>query len=118
MYVSPGRGETEVDFYNLLRTSNQYKLPEYTTAFLLARNIELEFSGVDEKTVASTMSRMSHFSGGGGFLFFHASASVTSTKQTSDVQVKRTANGMKINIPGAQIIGYYTETLPRFPVNQ
>ena len=118
-FVSPGRHFKEADFYNeLSRSDVKYKLPEYTTGFLLARKVELEFSGLDSQTVTSTMSEMSHKSGGGGFFCFHASASETKTKQTSHVQVQRTANGMKISIPGAQIIGYYTEVLPRFPLTQ
>ena len=118
-YVSPGRELTETQFYDEV-TSDQthYKLPEYTTGFLLARNIELEFKKLDSETVSSFMSEMSHTGGSGGFLFFHAGASVTKTKQTSHVQVQKTASGMKIKIPGAQVIGYYTETLPRFPIEQ
>ena len=112
-------GFTELGFYNVLSNDNkQYKLPEYTTGFLLARNIELEFSGVDAETVTSTMSEMSHSSGGGGFLCFRASVSKTKTRDTSHVQVQRTANGMSIKIPGAQIIGYYTKIVPKFPLKQ
>lgn len=84
----------------------------------MARKIELEFSGLDSETVTSTMSEMSHTSGGGGFLCFRASASKTKTKDTSHVQVKRTSNGMSIKIPGAQMIGYYTQILPKFPLDQ
>ena len=32
--------------------------------------------------------------------------------------VHRTANGMAIEIPGAQIIGYYTQVMPQFPKEQ
>lgn len=118
-YVSPGRDFTETELLKeISETDIQYKLPEYTTGFLLARKIELEFSGLDSSTVTSTMNQMSSFSAGGGFLFFRASTSVTKTKRSSHVQVKRTGSGMKIAIPGAQIIGYYTQVMPRFPVNQ
>lgn len=118
-YVSPGRDFEEDEFVRKLSDASlSYKLPEYTTAFLLARKIELEFSGVDSNVVTHAMSEASHTSGGGGFFCFRASASVTKTKQTSHVQVKKTASGMSISIPGAQIIGYYTQVLPKFPLNQ
>lgn len=118
-FVSPGQGLTESILLDTLTQSNvRYKLPEYTTGFLMARKIELVFSGLDADTVTSTMSSMSHTSSGVGFLCFHASASVTKTKDTSHVSVKRTANGMSISIPGAQVIGYYTQVMPKFPLNQ
>ena len=110
---------SEASLLNTLTSGNiRYKLPEYTTGFLLARKIELVFNGLDAETVTSAMSSMSHTSGGGGFLCFHASASVTKTKDTSHVSVKRTANGMSISIPGAQAIGYFTQVVPKFPGNQ
>ena len=119
MYVSPGQSLTETQLFDrLTQSSRQYKLPEYATDFLLARNIELEFSGVDTETVTSFMSEMTHVGGSGGFLFFHAGASYTKTKQVSHVEVKKTANGMNIKIPGAQLIGYYTEVVPLFPQQQ
>lgn len=114
-YISPGK-LPEADFYKRL-TDNpnvHYKLPEYTTAFLLARNIDLEFAGLDSSTVSYAMQEQSHYEGHGGFLFFHAGVSVSKGKQTSQVTVDRTADGMRIKIPGAQIIGYYTEIVPSF----
>ena len=117
--MSPGRELSEADFYkSLVGDRYLYKLPEYPTSFLLGRNIELEFSGLDSSVVTSTMNEMSHTSGGGGFLFFHASASVTKSKSTSSVNIQRTADGMKIKVPGAQLMGYYTQVVPRFPKQQ
>ena len=49
---------------------------------------------------------------------FSAAVSVGVGKTKQSVTADRTANGMIINIPGAQIIGYYTEVLPRFPQSQ
>ncbi len=116
-FVSPGRDLTETDFYRKLTEDKvKYKLPEYPTSFLLGRNIELEFQGVDSSVVSSTMNEMSHSSGSGGFLFFHASASVTKSQTTSSLNIQKTADGMKIKIPGAQLMGYYTEVVPEFPL--
>lgn len=76
-FVSPGREFTETKFYEeLSKTHTKYKLLEYATGFLLARNIELEFSSLDKETVKSAVSHMTRSSGRGGFLFFRASYSV------------------------------------------
>lgn len=59
---------------------------------------------------------------GGGFSgtydMYSLGASVGIGKTKQSVTADRTANGMIINIPGAQVIGYYTEVLPRFPQTQ
>ena len=119
-YASPGKDMTEEDFIHEILGANgrQYRLPEYVTSFLLARDIELEFSGVDASTIRDTLDEYSHSSGSGGFLFFRASASVTKSSHWSQVTAERTANGMTIKIPGTQLIGYYTQKVPRFPLQQ
>ena len=111
---------SETDFITKVTSSNNigFMLPEYPTSFLLARNIEMEFDGIDSSVITSTMNEMSQASGHGGFLFFHASASVSKSKTTSSVNIQRTANGMKLSIPGTQMIGYYTSVLPKFPHDQ
>ena len=118
-YVAPGREMTETAFYETLEKDDEvrYLLPEYTTGFLLARNVELEFKGVDSQTVRTSISTLTEKSSSSSFLFFHASRSSTASKQSSHVEAKKTADGMKIKIPGAQLIGYYTEKLPRFPAH-
>lgn len=78
----------------------------------------MEFSGVDSEVVTSTMRKVTEASGRGGFAFFRVSASYSKTRQTSHVSVKKTTTGMSISVPGAQIIGYYTQVMPRFPQNQ
>ena len=122
-YASPGKGMTEAQFVQAISGGDgphapQYRLPEYVTSFLLARDIELEFSGVDSSTIRDTLDEYSHTSGSGGFLFFRASASVTKSNHWSQVTTRRTANGMAIKIPGTQLIGYYTEKVPKFPLHQ
>lgn len=119
-FISPGRGyQDENAYYSALTSSERrYKLPEFTTSFLLARNIELTFSGLDSSTSNYYMSRVTSSSGSGGFLFFRVQHSETKTKQVSHVVASKSASGMRIKIPGAQVIGYYTETLPKFPQDQ
>ena len=109
-------------YQQLTKQAINYKLPEFTTSFLLARNVEMEFSDLHSDMVASTMNSISHDSTSSGwrgwFLCFPLHSTTTSSQQASHVQVKRTASGMKISIPGVQMIGYYTKVLPKFPLDQ
>ena len=119
---SPGRGYSEIEFINEIngkaeRRDTMYQLPEYVTSFLLARDIELEFSKINRKTFSETVSTFSHTSAHASFFCFSASFSSSSSNYKSRSSVHRTANGMKIKMPGAQIIGYYTQILPKFPAS-
>ena len=95
-------------------------LPEYPTSFLLARNIELEYAGMDNQAVWYAMSEYSRKteSSGEGLLFFGAKKTKTKSGFSSSLGIFKTATGMKIKIPGAQILGYYTVKLSRFPSSQ
>ena len=98
-------------------------MPEYVTSFLLARNVRLEFSGMDSKTVSTALevsagvrgraglqTGYNMFAGIGGATGAKAGRRFTNTHSTSD--------GMVIEIPGAQIIAYYTHVIPQFPKEQ
>ena len=94
-------------------------LPEYVTSFLLARNVKLQFSGLDSRSVSKAMQMVA----GGSFntglpLVFDFSATVGIQRTKQSVTADCTANGMIIHIPGAQIIGYYTQVMPEFPKEQ
>ena len=95
-----------------------YLLPEYATGFLLAREIDLEFSGIDASTASHMVQTSIQSSLSIGIGPFSASASYGENHQKSSFQAKRTADGLKISIPGAQIIGYFTEIVPKFPTEQ
>ena len=117
---SPGRGLSEIEFINAINSGDGpddtlYKLPEYVTSFLLARDIELEFSNVDRSAFRNTVSSFTRFSSHVNFFCFSASYSSTRSNYNSKSSVHRTSNGMVIKIPGAQVIGYYTQKLPKFP---
>lgn len=95
-----------------------YLLPEYATSFLLARNIDLEFSGLDASTTSHILQTSVQTSVSFGFGLFSGSVSFGYNHQRSSLQAKRTADGVKISIPGAQVIGYFTEVVPKFPTDQ
>ena len=118
-YVSPGpKDEKTFREYVAGTKSNRYLMSEYVTGFLLARNIKLQFSGVDSKS-ANHMTQLSvgvKFSA--SYRMFTVSGAVGVNKLKQSMTVDRTSDGMIISIPGAQIIGYYTTVLPKFPIKQ
>ena len=123
---SPGPHLTETDFINAASGGDGpddfiYRLPEYVTSFLLAKDIELEITSKSANIFRSFMKETSysHSSSSMNFLVFSVGGSVVSSKSSSEAKsrVHRTANGFKLQIPGAQVIGYYTRVLPKFPLS-
>ena len=126
MLGSPGPHLTEADFINAASGGDGpddfiYRLPEYVTSFLLAKEIELEISSGSGNFFRTFMRETSYhrFSAALNVLFFKAGFSAESPQASSEAKTRihRTANGLKIKIPGAQLIGYYTRVLPKFPLS-
>ena len=118
-YVSPPPGsEADLRKYINGEGSHHYLLPEYVTSFLLARNVKLQFSGLDSSSVSHGMQMMAGGSVSGSYDMFGLSASVGIGKTKQSITADRTATGMIISIPGAQVIGYYTQVMPEFPRDQ
>lgn len=125
-HVSPGSLK-ESEFLEKT-TKGEYYLPQYTTGLLLAKEIEMEFSGVDKSTAASII-RSSHTSyaassssssSGWGCFSFASRSDYTSSysaqrSYSASFQASSTASGLKIAIPGVQVIGYYTQVVDKFP---
>ena len=119
VYVSPPPS-TEAELTDIIngKHKNIYLMPEYVTSFLLARNVKLQFSGLDSSSVSKAMQMVAGASITGSYKMFSFAASVGIQKGKQSVTADRTANGMVIHIPGAQIIGYYTQVMPQFPKQQ
>ena len=118
-FVSPGpKDERTFRDYVAGSKDDRYLLPEYVTSFLLARNVKLQFSGVDAKSASHLTQLMVGVSLTASYNMFSLSASVGVNKMKQTATADRTANGIILNIPGAQVIGYYTTVLPKFPVKQ
>ena len=123
---SPGPHLTEPDFINAVSGGDGpddfiYRLPEYVTSFLLAKDIELEISSKSSTLFRSFMRHTSinRYTTERNFLLFKTSTTVESRHSSSKevTRVHRTADGFKLTIPGAQVIGYYTRVLPKFPLS-
>ena len=116
VFVSPGP-MTEEQVRDAVGdlTSNRYLMVEYVSSFLLARDVKLIFSGLDSSSVSKGMQFAATAQLTGNFGLFNLDANVGINKNKQSVTADRTSTGMMITIPGAQIIGYFTNLLPRFP---
>ena len=122
-YVSPPPS-TELEFADIIngKADNSYIMPEYVTSFLLGCNITLQFSDLDSKTVSRAMqlivSKSLRASGIIEGIPFSLGEQTDLRFGRKSVTAHRTANGMIIHIPAAQVIGYYTRVVPQFPKQQ
>ena len=102
--ISGGEGPDDVS----------YRLPEFVTSFLLAKDVELE---IVSKSSALYQSFMHSSNQWNNFICFSLDSTAGSgEKHYARTRVHKTSTGMKIKIPGAQVIGYYTQKIPRFPI--
>ena len=117
-YVSP-LPSTEQQLADSIngKDDNIYVMPEYVTSFLLSRNVKLQFSGLDSKTVSTAMQFVGGISAGVGVigLPFSVNRRAEFHAGVKHMTADRTVDGMVIHIPGAQLIGYYTQVMPQFP---
>lgn len=77
----------------------------------------MEFSGLDADSKQSAMSSSfgATAKGGWGPINYGGSGSSSGAMSSSNMRVSSTADGLKVEIPGAQIIGYYCDIVPKFP---
>ena len=122
--MSPGQLPGEDKYIKTVTEPGaNYLLPEYVTGLLLSRNINLEFKGISASqsvhAVHTASSTSYSFGGSYGCGFWSASASVSGSHQSSrsmkTFSAESTSDGLRISIPGAQIVGYYTQVVPKFP---
>ncbi len=114
--VSPGEF-SEKEFVTKIQSSSEekYLLPQYVTGLLFARNVELDFQ--TESLEYSTRAVRESYSASlsGGFAFWSASFAFNHGRSHSTSRMETTATGVRVSIPGAQVIGYYTQVVPKFP---
>ena len=103
----------EEDFNNL--NHSQYLLYQYPTAFLLAKDVAMEFSGLDANVKQQALSTSFGGSAKGGWGPFNFKAEASGSTSSNNLRASSTADGLKIEIPGAQLIGYYCDVVPKFP---
>ena len=117
--MSPGPMQEDLFVQELTGKNRGYLLPQYATGLLLARNVVIEFALNSASDSYHAVRSATHSSVSGGFSigFFSASASVSygSNRQEYKAKVETSATGIRVEIPGVQLIGYYTQVVPLFP---
>ena len=123
--VSPGPFATDQKFVTAAQDSqHNYRIPHYLTGLLLARNLNLEFSGMDRQSsynfVATSLSTRGKL-GWGPITVFQGRASKPNSydrnTQDSRFEATSTETGLRVRVPGVQLIGYYTQVTPKFPIS-
>ena len=117
--VSPGP-LSEAEFVREVKssygtTNPSYLLPQYVTGLLLSRNVEVEFTTSDASTSTHAVRVASSASVSGGIGPWRASFSYSGGRSHRTMNFASTSTGLRVTIPGAQVIGYYTQVVPRFP---
>ena len=109
--VSPGP-LSEGEFVN---RAKDYLLPEYTTGFLLAKDVRMSFRGLSATahSYAVHQSLTGAFSGRYGP--FHARSILGRRRKLSSLKLSTESETLHIEVPGAQIIGYFTSVVAKFP---
>lgn len=75
----------------------------------------MEFGGLDAKTKQKALTSSFGVSSKGSFGPISFGGSTSTSGSYSNMQASSTADGLKIDIPGAQLIGYYCDVVPKFP---
>ena len=113
--ISPGE-MTENEFIKELTGANRgYLLPQYVTGLLLSRNVKIQFRGIKANTAAHAVRVLTSTRLSGGFGPWRASTSFNYARSNRQFRSESSSNGLRITIPGAQVIGYYTQVMPKFP---
>ncbi|CAI8035380.1 hypothetical protein GBAR_LOCUS19863 [Geodia barretti] len=118
--ISPGYIEGEKQYvHEITRRDSNYLLPEYVTGLLLSRNINVEFRGISASRSARAVrtASSSRFSARVGFGPWGGSVSGGKSQSSyhRTYSMESTSDGLRVSIPGAQIIGYYIQVMPEFP---
>lgn len=126
--VSPGPLEPGRYYQEVVR-SGHYLMPQFTSSFILASDVQVFFPGLgiwndtdtDDQTNNAVNILMKYtyapnLEGGyGPFSFVPADGA---TNNVHSFRVERNRGGILITVPGAQIIGYIITVIPKFPDNQ
>ena len=114
--MSPGP-LAEDDFISTVRPGvyPAFQLPQYVSGLLLSRNIEMQFDvQLDYSTQAVRESTGQLL---GGFAFWSASLPLSHGRVQRAASIESSDTGIRVSVPGVQLIGYYTQIVSRFPHN-
>lgn len=126
--VSPGPLEPGWYYQEVVR-NGRYLMPQFTSALILASDVKVYLPGLgvwndtdgDDETNNAVNILMKYtyapnLDGGyGPFSFVPADGAINNVHS---FRVERSRGGILITVPGAQVIGYITNVISKFPANQ
>ncbi|KAL8802865.1 MAG: hypothetical protein Q9182_003552 [Xanthomendoza sp. 2 TL-2023] len=114
--LSPGPEELHQYVARNLPVDPEYtQFCSYPTAFVVASNVELEFSGNTSSLESALESSSTEANVEVGYGPFALSASHRSSKSKAKTRAEATATGMRISLQAPQIISWVSELLPKLP---
>ncbi|KZL68026.1 hypothetical protein CI238_13054 [Colletotrichum incanum] len=114
--ISPGEDALKEAFNNEKNLQGEYQqFSSYPTAFVVAADIELSFSGDTTKLESAVSASSTSANLSVGYGPFAISGSHSSSKSKSRTKMESTATGCRISVEAPQIVGWVQTLLPKLP---
>ncbi|KAF5716168.1 hypothetical protein FMUND_6511 [Fusarium mundagurra] len=114
--ISPGEDVLRDAFNNGKNLTGEYQqFSSYPTAFVIAADIELSFSGDTTKLESAVSASSTQANVSVGWGPFAVSGSHSSSKSKSKTKMESTATGCRISVEAPQIVGWVQTLLPMLP---
>ncbi|KAF4339605.1 hypothetical protein FBEOM_6481 [Fusarium beomiforme] len=114
--ISPGEEALKAAFNDEKSLDGPYQqFSSYPSAFVIASDIELSFSGNTTKLESAVSSSSSSANLSVGYGPFAISGSHSSSKSKSRTKMESTATGCRISVEAPQIVGWVQTLLPELP---
>ncbi|KAF5963922.1 hypothetical protein FBULB1_13082 [Fusarium bulbicola] len=114
--ISPGEDVLEDAFDNGKNLVGEYQqFSSHPTAFVIAADIELSFSGDTTKLESAVSASSTQANVSVGWGPFAVSGSHSSSKSKSKTKMESTATGCRISVEAPQIVGWIQTLLPMLP---
>ncbi|VTT61516.1 unnamed protein product [Fusarium fujikuroi] len=114
--ISPGEDVLRDAFDNGKNLTGEYQqFSSYPTAFVIAADIELSFSGDTTKLESAVSASSTQANVSVGWGPFAVSGSHSSSKSKSKTKMESTATGCRISVEAPQIVGWVQTLLPMLP---
>ena len=126
--MSPGQLEP-LNYFHQVAESGRYLMPQYTSSLVLASNVSLFFPGLGSWRDEQDNDYNNHTNGiinmlmkyayaptlEGGYGPFALAPKGGIRKDVHNFRVERRNGGLMIRVPGAQVVGFVSSALPKFP---
>lgn len=106
--ISPNKSYTEFSDERFSEM-NKCVFPCYPVAFVIARDVTIQFSSSRSISSSFAESVEDHSAKGGGFFIFGGSSSSSSSSSASNSSTTSTSNSVTVRFKTPQILGYYLE---------